>query len=90
MPSPLRKALSVPAICDPVCLRKLETLLSQKFIIEVEDEIPDHMTFKVVLKRTGLPKDVHIEVFKNGNTETKTSPDVTTFFKKYGQKLRPY
>jgi len=75
----LRKALSVPGICDSACLRKLETLLSQNFVLKVEDQIPSHMTFKAVLKRTGLPKDVHIEIFKNENTETKTSPDVATF-----------
>jgi hypothetical protein len=79
MAHPLRKALNVPGICDSACLRKLEVLLSQSFVLKVEDQIPNHMVFKAALKRTGLPKDVHIEIFKNENTETKTSPDVTTF-----------
>lgn len=76
----LRMSLNVPGICDPACLRKLKTLLSQNFTVEVDENIPDHMRFKATLRRTGLPREVHIEIFANENTETKASPEVATSF----------
>jgi len=80
MSPPLRKSLAVPGICDPVCLKKFKTLLSQCFNVHVEDDIPDHMAFKARLRRTGLPRELHIEVFVNENMGIQASPEVQSFF----------
>lgn len=79
MSSTLSKQINVPGICDSACLKKFETLLSQRFTI-VEGDIPSHMRFKAKLERTGLPREVHVEIFTNENTSIKASPDVKTFF----------
>lgn len=75
----LREQINVPRICDVACLRKFKTLLSQCFTVE-EDSIPSHMTFKAKLRRTGLPREVHIEIFTNENTEIKGSSEIEPFF----------
>lgn len=77
----LRKQLNVPGICDPACLKKLETLLSQDFAVHVDKNIPSHMRFKARLKLTGLAREVHVEIFSNENVEIKASPEVQVSFK---------
>ena len=80
MSSTLNKQINVPGICDPACLKKFETLLSQRFTIEVDGKIPVHMRLKAKLERIGLPREVHVEIFTNENTSIKASPEVKTFF----------
>lgn len=70
----------MPGICDPVCLRKVKTLLSQCFTVHVENDVPDHIAFKARLGRTGLPRELHIEIFVNENTGITASPEVQSFF----------
>ena len=80
MSATLTEQISVPGICDSLCLKKLQTLLSQQFAIERQADLPSHMKFKAKLERTGLPKEVHLEIFTNENTSIKASPEVKTFF----------
>ena len=70
----------MPGICDPVCLRKAKTLLSQCFTVHVENDVPDHIAFKARLRRTGLPRELHIEIFVNENTGITASPEVQSFY----------
>jgi len=80
MSSSLRKPINVPGICNQDCLKKLETLLSQSFAMQVDSSIPQNMKFKARLERTGLAREVHIEVFTNANVEIKSSPEIQTVF----------
>lgn len=76
----LRRQVNVPGICESTCLKKLATLLSQYFAVQVDSSIPSHMRFKARIRRTGLPREVHVEIFANENTEIKASREVQTLF----------
>lgn len=80
MNAPLRKQVNIPNICDTDCLKKLETLISQKFVVKKDSNLPPHIKFKARLHRTGLTKEVHIEVYTNNNVEIKTSPEMQPLF----------
>lgn len=88
MSSTLRMQINVPGICDPVCLKKLKALLSQYFNVEADDNIAEHMSFKARINRTGLPKDIHIEIFVNENVEFKASPEVKDLFQKVCSEIK--
>ncbi len=76
----LSEQINVPGICETTCLKKFKVLLSQSFTVEEEEEIPAHMRFKARLRRTGLPREAHIEIFSNENTEIKASPEIKKYF----------
>jgi len=80
MSSTLSKQITVPGICDPDCLKKFKTLLSQQFTVYLYEDVPSHMTCKAKLERIGSPKEVHVEIFTNENTNIKASPEVRTLF----------
>ena len=77
----LSQQINVPGICDEACLKKFKVLLAQSFTVEEEGAIPSHMSFKARLRRTGLPREVHIEVFTNENTVIKGSAELGSLFK---------
>ena len=76
----LGKKINVPGICDPDCLRKFKVLLAQAFITKEETALPTHIKFKAKLQRTGLSKEVHLEVYTNNNVEIKASPEIQASF----------
>lgn len=78
MNTTLRHQINVPGICDSACLRKLKFMLSKFFTVN-EDRIPTNMSFKAILERTDLPREVHLEVYTNNKVEIKASPEVTSF-----------
>lgn len=80
MSATLTEQISVPGICDSLCLKKLQALLSQRFAIERQAGLPSHMKFKAILERTGLPREVHLEIFANENTNIKASPELRNIF----------
>jgi hypothetical protein len=80
MSSLLRKQINMPNICDLDCLKKFEYLLSQKFVMQKENSLPENMKFKAKLQRAGLAKGVHIEVYINNNIEIKASPKIQPSF----------
>lgn len=80
MSTPLRAQISIPGICDAACLKKLRFLLSESFTMTEDSNVPTHMIFKAELRRVGLPREVHIEVFVNSNVEIKASPEVKSSF----------
>jgi len=80
MSTTLRTQISIPGICDAACLKKLRFLLSGSFTMTEDNNVPPHIIFKAELRRVGLPREVHIEVFVNSNVEIKTSPEVESSF----------
>ena len=80
MSATLTEQINVPGICDSLCLKKLQALLSQRFAIERQAGLPSHMKFKAILERTGLPREVHLEIFTNENTNIKASPELRNIF----------
>jgi len=72
--------MTVPGICDPACLKKFSTLLSQHFTLTLYEDVPIHMTCKAKLERTGLPREVHVEIFTNENINIKASPELQIVF----------
>lgn len=80
MSTTLRKQVAIPNICDTDCLKKFENLISQKFAVQKDSNLPAHIKFKAKLHRIGLTKEVHIEVYANNNVEIKTSPGMQPLF----------
>ncbi len=78
--SALSRQITIPGICDSYCLKKLEFLLSQKFAISKDLNLPLRMVFKTELRRVGLQREVHVEVFTNSNVAIKASPEIRSSF----------
>jgi len=78
--SALSRQISVPGICDAACLKKLEFLLGKSFSMTKDSSVPSHMRFKAQLRRVGVPRELHIEVFVNSNAVISASPEVRSSF----------
>lgn len=68
-------------------MKKLEFLLGLSFSLTKETKVPKHMRFKAQLRRVGLPREVHVEIFANSNTEIKASPEVDPMFNAICQEI---
>lgn len=80
MSSPLREQLTVAGINDFVCLRKLQTLLTYHFALDVDRSLPSHMAFKTSLTSPSLTREIHIEIFTNERVDIKASREVARSF----------
>ena len=74
-----RLQIQTPGICDDACIKKLKDLLAQVYTLTEIQNPPDHIKLKAVLRKVGLPREVHLEVFVNSNAVITASPEVASF-----------
>lgn len=74
-----RLQIQTPGICDDACIKKLKDLLAQVYTLTEIQNPPDHIKLKAELRKVGLPREVHLEVFVNSNAAITASPEVASF-----------
>jgi hypothetical protein len=75
-----RLQIRTPGICDDTCIKKLKVLLAQVYTLTEVPNPPNHIRFKSELRKVGLPREVHLEVFSNSNVTLTSSPEVAPLF----------
>jgi hypothetical protein len=80
MPLAITEQVNIPNISNDNYLQKAEVLLGSNFSINKIPISAGHIKLKVDIKKIGLSKPIHIEIFVNDNVIIKASPEIQAQF----------